>query len=52
MIREREKAIKGTARAKLAHSEKYSKWVGGKLLDFRLENAAQILGDILEADNV
>lgn len=52
LIREREKAIKGTARAKLAHSEKYSKWVGGKLLDFRLENAAQILGDILEADNV
>lgn len=48
LIREREKAIKGSARAKLLHSEKFSaeNWVGGYYLDYRLSETARIVSDI------
>lgn len=48
LIKSRELDIKGSARAKLLHPEKYSPeiWVGGRYLDYRLHIAARISQDI------
>lgn len=44
----REIELKTKSRAKLCHREDYppEKWVGGKMLDYRLFNASQIASDI------
>jgi hypothetical protein len=48
LIKRRELDIKGSARAKLLHPEKYSPeiCVGGRYLDYRLHIAARITQDI------
>jgi len=50
LIKNREIAIKGSARAKLLHPEKYSadKMIGGGYLDYRLPDTARIVADIYE----
>jgi len=50
LIKNREIAIKGPARAKLLHPEKYSadKMIGGGYLDYRLPDTARIVADIYE----
>ncbi len=50
LIKDREVAIKGSARAKLLHPEKYSadKMIGGGYLDYRLPDTARIVADIYE----
>lgn len=50
LIRNREKVIKGEARAKLLHPEKYSpeNWIGGYYLDYRLADTARIVTDIYD----
>ena len=48
LIINREIELKTKSRAKLCHKEDYApdKWVGGRMLDFRLSSAKQIVADI------
>ena len=50
LVKQREIAIKGRARAKLLHPEKYQvgNWISGGYLEYRLPNAARIVADIVE----
>ena len=48
IIKKRERALKGTNRAKLSRTKEFdhSKWVGGGMLDYRFSNARRIVNDI------
>ncbi len=48
LIFKREIDLKTKSRAKLCHREEYApdKWIGGRMLDFRLSSARQIVADI------